>query len=383
MQKDSSGFPSYHPLPEFMKRKQNALEMQRADNASGMLGADNASGMLDADKHSGNQAANNSPRNYSGTKAKRALFHDYCAPGYYLITATALPESPRFSEISIDKYPNLKKGEMIIPDHTPLGEAIKHEILDIPAYHPEMSILRFVVMPDHIHFVLEVKKLLKRKLGSELAGFFGACSKASSKLQALDEVETLFTPFFERIIFSKEQLDRAIKYVEDNPRRYIIKKRTPELFKRYLHLDIAGHEYAAFGNIFLLRELYLLPVRVHRRWSEEEFRTYAAYCQEEIDKRAVPITPGIHPAEKSILEYAKQNGGRMIILKDKGFEDRFKPSGRDFDLCAEGRLLLLAPWPENIGRKSAAGYTEFHQMNDLALEIATLPATTRLSVIAQ
>lgn len=60
---------------------------------------------------------------------------------------------------------------------------------------------------------------------------------------------------------AKEQLDRAIKYVEDNPRRYILKKRNPELFKRYLHLNIAGHEYAAFGNIFLLRELYLLPVR--------------------------------------------------------------------------------------------------------------------------
>lgn len=364
MQKDSSGFPSYHPLPEFMKRKQNAPEKQGANNALRIQAADKAS------------------EKYSGTRTKRAFFHDYCAPGYYLITATALPGSPRFSEIPIDNRPNQKNGEMIIPNHSPLGEAIKHEILDIPVHHPEMRILRFVVMPDHIHFVLDVKERLKRKLGSELAGFFGACSKASSKFQGPDEVKTLFTPFFERIIFTKEQLDRAIKYVEDNPRRYILKKRNPELFKRYLHLKIAGHEYAAFGNIFLLRELYLLPVRVHRRWSEEEFHRYSEYCEGEIDNGAVPITPGIHRAEKAILDYAKKNGGRMIILKDQGFEDRFKPRGRDFDACAEGRLLLLAPWPENIGRKSTAGYTEFHQMNDLALAIATLPATARLSIIA-
>lgn len=75
-------------------------------------------------------------------------------------------------------------------------------------------------------------------------------------------------------------------------------------------------------------------------------------------------------------------GYPLIKLTDCGFEDRFKPRGADFDLCAEGRLLLLAPWPENIGRKSTAGYTEFHQMNDLALIIASLPPGARLSIIA-
>lgn len=364
MQKNSSGFPSHHPLPEFMKRKQNASGQQGAGKASGQQGAGNV------------------PDRQSGKHAKRAFFHDYCAPGYYLITATALPGSPRLSEIPDERLNNIKKGEMIIPDHTPLGEAIKQAILDISTHHPEMSILRFVVMPDHIHFVLKVKERLKRMLGSELAGFFGACSKASSRLQGLNEVKTLFGPYFERIIFSREQLDRAIKYVEDNPRRYILRKRNPDLFKRYLHLDVAGHEYAAFGNIFLLRELYLLAVRIHRRWSEEEFRRYDEYCREEIDKGAIPISPAIHPAEKAIMDYARENGGRMIILKDQGFEERFKPYGKNFDLCTEGRLLLLAPWPENIGRKSTAGYAEFHQMNDLAAALAVMPATARLNLKA-
>lgn len=346
MQKDSSGFPSHHPLPDFMKGKQ-VITGKRP-----------------------------------GKHTKRAFFHDYCAPGYYLITATALPGSPRFSEIPYENLAEIKKGTMMIPDHTPLGEAIKNEILDIPAHHPEMRIHRFVVMPDHIHFVLQVKERLKRMLGRELAGFFGACSKANSSMLGVQEVRTLFAPYFERIIFTHEQLDRAIKYVEDNPRRYILKKRNPYLFRRYLHLDIAGDEYAAFGNIFLLRELHLLPVRIHRRWSQEEFRSYSEYCEEEIDKGAVAITPGIHPAERAILDYARKNGGSMIILKDQGFEDRFKPQGSDFDLCAEGRLLLLAPWQENIGRKSTAGYSEFHQMNDLALKIASLPPAGRLAIIA-
>lgn len=71
-----------------------------------------------------------------------------------------------------------------------------------------MRILRFVIMPDHIHIVLQVAARLKRMLGSELAGFFDACSKASSRLQELTEVKTLFATFHDRVILSHEQLDR-------------------------------------------------------------------------------------------------------------------------------------------------------------------------------
>lgn len=348
MQKDgSTGFPSYHPLPSFMEGK----------------GPEPSVG---AKKH-----------------PKRAFFHDYCSPGYYLITATTLPGSPRLSEIPALDSREIKKGEMILPELTPLGKIIKDEILAIPVHHPELKILRFVVMPDHIHIVLGIHTRLKRMLGSELAGFFGACSKASSRIQGITGIKTLFKTFHDRLIFSHEQLDKSIKYVEDNPRRYILRKRFPELFRRYVHLEIAGHEYAAFGNIFLLKEIYLLPIRVHRRWSEAEFSEYSDYCRKEIDNGAVPITPAIHPAEKAIIDYAKKNGGKMIILKEQGFEEQFKPQGENFDLCSAGRLLLLAPWPDNTGRKSRAGYGEFHKMNDLARTIASLSPSTRLLLKSQ
>lgn len=336
-----SGFPAHKPLPEFMKGHGPAPAVGAARHP------------------------------------KRAWFHDYCSPGFYLITATTLPGSPRLSEISCPKTEELKKGEMIIPAHTPLGEAVKAEIRAIPSHHPEMKILRFVVMPDHIHFVLQVTARLKRMLGSELAGFFGACSRASTRLQRLPELKTLFATFHDRVILSYEQLDRAMKYVADNPRRYIYKKRYPDLFRRYLHLTLVNHEFAAFGNIFLLKEMYMLPVRIHRRWSEAQFREYSERCRREIDKGAIPITPAIHPAEKAIIDYARETGGKMIILKDRGFEERFKPAGADFDLCCGGRLLLLAPWPENVSRKSTAGYTEFHHMSDLARAIASLSSSDR------
>lgn len=345
MKRQESGFPAHRELPEFMKI------------------------------HARDKVKPLSHRNN-----RRSFSHDYCSPSYYMITATAFPGMPPLSIISDVPIEKLKKDNMIIPDHTPLGEAIRKEFTNLPKFHPEFRILRFVIMPDHIHVIIHVKERLKRKLGQELAGFLGACSRHLQQITGSAELKTLFKPFHDRIICNINQLDKAIKYVEDNPRRYIIKRKNPDLFKRYLHLQIAGHEYAAYGNIFLLKGIYLLPVRIHRRWSEKEFNEYKENCLMEIEKGAIPISPAIHKAETEIMNKAIELGGNVIQLTDQGFEERFKPKGRKFELCAEGHLLLLAPWPENVGRKSTAGYTEFHLMNDLAATIASLPAATRLSI---
>lgn len=407
---------------------------------------------------------------------RRAFFHDYQAPGYYMITASTRLGSPPLSTISYpplspqDSSSNLNlslpqnyhtrlnpslsqnsfsgqepsslrqassnqipdspqspgnirrsnliartdaRREMIMPKHTELGERIAQEIKDIPLHHKEMRILRFVVMPEHIHFILHVKERLKRKLGSELSGFLGACSKhnrqiLSDKLLTIKDTAAdkntiqdssnipsysgsnqpaepsllipLFEPFHDRIIMNYEQLNRAIRYVEDNPRRRLIKQSNPNLFKRYLHLKIGDREYAAYGNIFLLKEINLLPVRIHRRWSEAEFRNYHDSCVKAIDNDAVVISPFIHPAEKRIRDYAMATGAPLIILQDTGFEERFTPKGERFRLCSEGLLLLLAPWPDNSG-KSNSGYREFHNMNDMAAAIATMPSDTRTSIL--
>ncbi len=244
---------------------------------------------------------------------------------------------------------------------------------------PQLEIKRYVIMPDHIHFVLKVKSLLEKHIGKYIAPFSAACSRAYTDIAELPSFTTLFKPFDDSIIFDYPQLDRAIKYVQDNPRRYLIRKRYPDLFRRHLHLTIADHEYAAYGNLFLLRGINLLPIRVHRHWSREAFDRYTALCLEEISNGAIPISPAIHKCEKDIVRKAIDGGSSVIILRDLGFDKRFKPQGEYFDLCAAGRLLLLAPWPDNIRRRSTAGYAEFHKMNDLAAAIAALPPTCRLS----
>ncbi len=321
----------------------------------------------------------NSSKNKS-IKAPRAHFHDYKASGYYHITITAYPGSPRLSEIPMPSNEILHRRDMIIPANTELGEKVKNEMLAMTHNNPKLQIKRYVIMPDHIHFVLQVTEYLEKPVGSNIAVFTKSCSQAYTRLFNLSKFTTLFKPFDDEIIFNHEQLDRAIKYIVDNPRRYLLKRQYPDLFKGHLHIVIDGHEYAAYGNIFLLKAVYLLPVRVHRHWSQAEFDQYTAKCLEEIAFGAIPITPAIHKAEKDIVRSAIDGGGSVILLRDLAFNERFKPQGELFDLCAAGRLLLLAPWPDNLNRRSRAGSIEFHKMNDYAAAIASLPASARLSL---
>ncbi len=311
-------------------------------------------------------------------KSYRADFHDYKAIGYYHITASVIDKSVCLSKMPQVDIEMLKRYEMIIPDHTELGELILSEIKNIPKFHPKLTINRFVIMPDHIHFVVYVRERLNKKLGNELAGFFGACSRHYSRLKGLIYVERLFHPYHDNILFDKIQLARAIRYVEDNPRRLIIKRKFPELFRKYLHIRISEWDFSAYGNIFLLRGIKLLPIRIHRIWSDNEMADYENKCRVQIEKGAIPISPAIHPVEKKILSIATYMQKPVIKLTDQVFGEKFKPSGKDFDLCAAGLLLLLTPFKE----KQNSGYKEFHDMNDMALAISELPASTRCSIVS-
>ncbi len=330
-------------------------------------------------KHVAPEWVEKSPLVHRGSR--RSFSHDYCSPSRYHITATTAPGSLPLSLLPAVSQAHLKAGEVIAPILSELGIMVMKELEDINKFHPEMRVRKFVVMPDHIHFILHVEQRLKRMLGSELAGFFGACSKHQQRIAGLPDLKTLFQPFNDRIIYSREQLDKAERYIEDNPRRAIIKRQNGELFRRYLHLNIADHEYAAYGNIFLLRYYYLLPIRIHRRWSAAQFSEYEASCLREISAGAVPISPFIHPAEKRIRDKALAQGSAIIEITDSGIESRFTPQGERFRLCSEGRLLLLAPWQHNAGRRPKSGYTEFHDMNDMALAISKLQPDSRISII--
>lgn len=291
---------------------------------------------------------------------RRASFKDYTRPGFYMITVTARSGISPFCDVS-------GSAEQPRIEYSPLGEIILRKIETIPEYTPQLKIVTSVVMPDHFHLLLQVCAPLSRHLGRIIGSFMGGCTSMARKSGLIGSAESLFKEkFHDRVVSKIGQIDTLRKYIADNPRRFLIKRMHPDIFRKYLHIKLGEREYAAYGNIFLLKYDDILAIRIHRKWSASEFESYERECFRRIDSGAVVIGPFVHHAEKNIRDRAKKMGKGVIVIREKGFEERFKPQGEEFELCAEGRLLLLAPWPDNTLRSSRAGSREFHAMNDMA-----------------
>lgn len=264
---------------------------------------------------------------------RRAAYKDYTQPGYYMITVTARSGVPTLCVIS----GSVKQPEVV---YTPLGEIIRGRIVTMADYTSQLSVECYVVMPEHFHLLLHVRERLERHLGRIVGAMMGGCTSEAQKCGLVSPDVSLFKEkFHDRIVSKVGQIDTLKRYIADNPRRFLIKRMYPNIFKKYLHIILGDREYAAYGNIFLLKYDDVMAVRVHRRWTEEEFVSYEKECFGRIDAGAVVIGPFIHPAEKKIRDRAKESGKGVIVIRDQGFEERFKPQGEEFDLCARGATV--------------------------------------------
>lgn len=83
------------------------------------------------------------------------------------------------------------------------------------------------------------------------------------------------------------------------------------------------------------------------------------------------VSPFINPEEKIFRDEAIKNGCGIIMIVDYCFSDRKKPYKDLFDLCAEGRLLIVSTeeFPES---RKAISYTHAQELNTIAAQIATL-----------
>ncbi len=60
---------------------------------------------------------------------------------------------------------------------TPFGEAVLEALAEMPRIAPQVEIIAVQLMPDHIHFIVFVKALLARPLGSLVRGFKAGAAK--------------------------------------------------------------------------------------------------------------------------------------------------------------------------------------------------------------
>ena len=86
---------------------------------------------------------------------------------------------------------------------------------------------------------------------------------------------------------------------------------------------------------------------------------------------------GGDPDEKEYRDAAIKNGTGIILIVDYRLSDRQKPYKELFDLCSEGRLLIVST-EEFAAPPKTMHYTHAQELNALASQIATLAPRTAL-----
>lgn len=166
------------------------------------------------------------------------------------------------------------------------------------------------------------------------------------------------------------QLERWYNYLQDNPRRLLMKREHPDLFRVQRGLKVGDLSFSAIGNRFLLHRP-LVQVQCSRNLTQDEIQTKIGYFMKAAAQGAVLVSPCISSGEKAVMRAAFDKGFPLILLQENGMTDLAKPGGKRMVVCAEGRLLILAPW-EHHNERLSIRRDQCLSLNDMAHTICSI-----------
>ena len=293
-------------------------------------------------------------------------------------------------------------GTLLIPDNDPqqatiqrteLGEQLVDTLLAHPTFFPEVRILQFCLMPDHLHALLHVTRPMQDSINVVVRSFWQGAKKLGRAYSALHSsslsisseshsgsLDPIFTlrPFI-RPLSRRGQLQSMFTYIKHNPQRLATKRLMPGFFRVQEGIEIAGRSYCGVGNIRLLHNFSFAPVHVRSMWvkdaeqngNTQPLRDYMNGCVLAARQGAVMVSPFISPKEKEVMSVLLSERLPFILLSDNGFRNYYKPVDSLFDAVADGRVLILSPWAHDPDKRHISR-EDCVALNGMAEEICTL-----------
>ena len=277
----------------------------------------------------------------------RSPFQDYRAPAFYMVTIVTHERRPRFS-VCEDNRSTLNEDGWLVHN-------LWHRI---PQDYPQVATSTLCIMPDHLHGILRVTERMEKPVGVALRAFKSQATSALRKKYG-DPTLMLWEPGYnDRCVWRRGTLPAFTRYIMDNPRRRCLKKAHPDLFRTVADLQhpalLPNQAWAGYGNRFLLDRPEKRAVRVSRKATPAEIALLRDEVMREAKQGVVIVSPFISSGEKEIATaILAEPVGDVILMKPDGFPPFFKPNGRYFYLCAQGRLLILS----SVNTASTTGLT--------------------------
>lgn len=276
----------------------------------------------------------------------RARFVNYKKPGIFFISVNKAKGIPDFSSIVTNRDP---ENPIVYVRTSPLGKIIQNGIKNFYNYciksdaRKKIETQRYIIMPDHIHFVLIIKEELDKELDYYIETWKEELTKEYTGIKDGNPT-SLFEKGFNDLFFkNKVKWERINHYIQRNPYWLWMRWEKPEFFRRVHDTVICGYKCSLYGNLSLLENPVKLPVIVHRRDYEnpEVINRKYHYWEYGMLNGGVIVGGFGNKAEKQIRDRAINNDCKVILLNIERYDDREKPSEGLLERCAKGNLLII------------------------------------------
>ena len=324
---------------------------------------------------------------------RRCVGHDYTERRMYMVTMVTEGRQPLLGTL-VGNSETEARVEL-----SELGKAVEERWKYTSQLYPEIELIALQIMPDHLHGILFVKEKMEKHLGIVIKGFKTGCNKAYRRIvlgvQPVQPVLSVATRlqqtkqtwlqqtkkgdrthgllfargYNDKLLLRAGQLEVWKNYLRDNPRRLFMKRQHPDLFRVQFGLQFGSQTYSALGNRFLLSYPIRRQVQCSRKLTEEQIDTEIKTALTAAAQGAVHISPAISPGEKAVMRALLDAGYPLIFLEENGLTPYTKPGNRFFQACANGQLLIMAPW-EHHNEQATITRNKCLALNLLAKEIA-------------
>ena len=266
---------------------------------------------------------------------QRDHLHNYKAPCIYHITICKAPEAPRFSNV-------LGPSSAVAVERTEAGRIVERHLHALSEFHPDLRLLQYVIMPDHLHFILHVRNWLPKAIGSYI-GKFKVLSANELREYLQDAERPIYERnFHDRILRPSHSLNVIFEYVRNNPLRLVQRRENRDYFRMTSNATILNRQWTLYGNLQLLQNPFKHRVYVSHSSTPAEIKRIHYECEYVRANGGVLVSPFISPHEREVIR-ENPSASRVIYLTNEAIDLRTTPKGKLFDACVSGNLLIVAP----------------------------------------
>ena len=152
---------------------------------------------------------------YLNNKICKKVFNDKCKNVGALSVRNTTKDLPNCALFN-NTYANHNCNNIL--ELSTFGMIIEKELLNLNRIHKNISIISYIIMPDHIHFILQINKTTNCVLGDIIKTFKSITNKKINKIQKINLWQR---NYYEHIIRNEKELFSIIKYIENNPYKLI------------------------------------------------------------------------------------------------------------------------------------------------------------------